>query len=299
MISLIILIVITLLGIGGSLIAAAPVRGERPHIGRGVAVMALVAVIWFGFSITTVGTNEQSVRTAFGKPTGTVLDSGMHLVAPWSSGATFSSANQYIQFIGDGSGGEDGSDEPKIKVRLARQATAEVEGIVYYQQPADHVTDLFLGWKKEERIRSKFVLPEFQQALNEAFGTYDPLKELEQEKDALARNSQAATESLQRRVGDKLSGIKVMLTNIDYDDNTEKQITDLQAALARTRVATQDALTAEQVAAANRTISASLKGDSTTAYYRCIEMVTKTLAELKPQSVDISAVCAMAVGVLK
>lgn len=57
--------------------------------------------------------------------------------------------------------------------------------------------------------------------------------------------------------------------------------------------------TADQIAAANKTIADSLKGDAVTAYYRCVQMVTETLRELRPQTVDLQAVCAAAVGVLK
>lgn len=298
MIWLILLIVVTLIGVAGALVVAAPEDGGRPRIGRGIGVLVAVGVAWLACSVTTVGANTQSVRTSFGKPTG-VIGSGLHLVAPWSSGTNFSAANQWVRFKGDGNGGEDGSDEPCITVRLARQATACVDGVVSYQQPPQHVQELFLTWKSEARIRSLFVLQNTQQALNTELGSYDPLANAEQDADALARLSRAAEENLRNRLGGLLTNITVQLSNLDYDDTTEANIRNVQAAIAKTRVAMQDKLTADQIAAANKVISDSLKGDSVTAYYRCVEMLATTLREIKPQSVDLQAICAQAVGVLK
>ena len=299
MIWLILLIVITLVGIAGVLYVATPDgRGERWYPGRGVGVLALVLVAWLACSITTVGANTWSVRTSFGKPTG-VIGSGLHFVAPWSTGTDFSSANQFVRFRGDGKGGEDESDEPCITVRLARQATACVDGVVSYTQPSTHVQQLFLTWKTELRVRLLLVLQNTQQALNTELGSYDPLANAEQDADALARLSKAAEENLRNRLGSLFDGITIQLSNMDYDDTTESNIRNVQAAIAKTRVAMQDKLTADQIAAANKTISDSLKGDSVTAYYRCVEMLAATLKEIKPQTVDLSAVCATAVGVLK
>lgn len=293
---LILLIIATLLG----LIAAAVVGfgGDERRPGSAVGVLALTAVIWLACSVTTVSANTQDVRTGFGKPTG-VIGSGLHLVAPWSSGTSFSSATQWVRFVGDGNGGEDSSDEPKIRVRLAAQSTADVEGSVTYNQPADKVMDLFTTFKTEERIRQLLVLSNTQQALNEVLGTYDPLALAKADADVLAKYSRAAEEALRKRIGDKVSGITVNLTMIDLDDNTEQRLRDIQSAIAKTRVAEQDALTAAQIALANRTIAESLKGDAVTAYYRCVEMVTAALREIKPQTVDLQAVCATAVGVLR
>jgi len=297
MIWLILLIIITLAGVGLA-VAAASNLGDQRRPGVAVAFLAVVAVAWVACSITTVGANTQSVRTSFGKPTG-VIGSGLHLVAPWSTGTDFSAANQFVRFRGDGNGGEDGSDEPCITVRLARQATACVDGVVSYTQPPEHVRQLFLTWKTELRVRLLLVQQNTQQALNTEMGTYDPLANAEQDADALARLSKAAEENLRNRLGGLLNNITVQLSNLDYDDTTEANIRNVQAAIAKTRVAMQDKLTADQIAAANKVISDSLKGDAVTAYYRCVEMITIALREVKPQSVDLQAICAQAVGVLK
>ncbi len=293
---MLILIILGLLTLGA--LGFAAVALHEKNIGAAVGAVAVLALAWVACSITTVGANTQEVRTSFGKPTG-VIGSGFHFVPAWSSGTAFSSATQWVRFVGDGNGGEEGSDEPRIRVRLAGQSTADVEGSVTYSQPADAVQDLFLTYKTEERIRQLLILSNTQQALNEVLGTYDPLGQAKNDADVLATYSRAAEEALRKRIGDKVTGITVNLTMIDLDDNTEQRLRDIQSAIAKTRVAEQDALTAAQIALANRTIADSLKGDAVTAYYRCVEMFTATLRELKPQQVDLQAVCASTVGVLK
>lgn len=290
---LILLIVASLVGLAA---AAFLFGGGRRS--AGVATVVAVPLLWLACSVTQVSANTQDVRTSFGKPTG-VVGSGLHLVAPWSTGTSFSSANQWVRFVGDGNGGEEGSDEPKIRVRLAGQSTADVEGSVTYTQPADKVMDLFATYKTEERIRQLLVLANTQQALNEVLGTYDPLSQAKTDADVLAKYSRAAEEALRKRIGDKVSGITVNLTMIDLDDNTEQRLKDIQSAIAKTRVAEQDLLTAEQIALANKKIAESLRGDQVTAYYQCVQTIAATLRDIKPQSVDLQAVCATAVGVLK
>lgn len=292
MITLILLIIASIAAIGGAILTGS---ARRP--GLAAACLAGLAALWLACSVTTVGANTQSVRTSFGKPTG-VIGSGLHLVAPWSTGTDFSAAKQWVRFKGDGNGGEDASDEPCITVRLARQATACVDGMISYKQPPAEVQKLFLDWKTETRIRSLLVLQATQQSMTAQLATYDPLANAEQDADALARYSKLVEDNLRERLS-MLTDVTVQLTQLDYDDTTEANIRDVQAAIAKTRVAQQDKLTADQIAAANKTIADSLKGDAVTAYYRCVQMVTETLRELRPQTVDLQAVCAAAVGVLK
>lgn len=301
MLILILLIIVSLAGLVGAVAASLPSSDRyadgKWHPLRGAGILLAVGLIWVACSITTVGANTQSVRTSFGKPTG-VIGSGLHLVAPWSSGTDFSAAKQWVRFKGDGNGGEDGSDEPCITVRLARQATACVDGLVSYKQPAEQVQKLFLDWKTESRIRSLLVLQAAQQAMTAQLATYDPLANAEQDADALARYSKQVENDLRERLA-MLTDVTVQLTQLDYDDTTESNIKNVQAAIAKTRVAQQDKLTADQIAAANKVISESLEGDGVTAYYQCIRLVTEALREIKPQNVDLQAVCAQAVGVLR
>lgn len=308
---LIMLILLTLAGLAGAIWVSIPTPARTVNDGnaysprlreiprgrvtweRGVGVLLVVALAWFLSSISIVDARAQKVQTSFGKVTG-VNGSGFNLVAPWSSGTQFSTSKQWIDFEGDGHE----EKEPKIKVRLAGQATADVVGIVYWTQPESTIDDLYLEWKEETRIREKLVLPLAQQALNEAFGSYDPLSAEKQNAEVLATYSKTATQILKDKIGSQLTGVEVQLRDIDYDDTTETRLKDIQAAVAEYRVAVQKAATAEQIAAANRTIAASLSNDPVTAFYQCSQMWADVVREVRPGNLNISSICSQYIPAL-
>lgn len=261
---------------------------------RGAAVLLVVPVLWAVCSISIVDARAQKVQTSFGKVT-SVNGSGWNWVAPWSSGTQFSTSKQWIDFEGDGHE----EKEPKIKVRLAGQATADVVGMVYWTQPESTIDDLYLEWKEEQRIREKLVLPLAQQALNEAFGVYDPLSAEKQNAEVLATYSKEATRILKEKLGNKLTGVEVQLRDIDYDDNTEARLREIQSAIAEFRIAQQRALTAEQVANANKTIAASLSNDPVTAFYQCSQMWADVVREVKPATLNIASICSQYIPAIR
>jgi len=297
------LIILTLIGLVAAVFVAAPtpakperrdgygrtsaaVPASRVYWERGVAVLLAIAALWFVCSISIVDARAQKVQTSFGKVTG-VNGSGFNLVAPWSSGTQFSTSKQWIEFEADGKDDK----EPQIKVRLAGQATAVVWGTVYYEQPASEIDDLYLDWKEEARIREKFVFPLVQQALNEAFGVYDPLAAAKQDAEVLSTYSKTATEALRSKIGGKLADVQIQLRDIDYDDDTERRLRDIQTAIADFRVATQKAATAEQIALANTRIAASLSNDPVTAFYQCSQMWADVIKETKPGTLNLASIC--------
>lgn len=257
------------------------------------AAAGLIALSWFLSSISIVDARAQKVQTSFGKVTG-VNGSGFNLVAPWSSGTQFSTSKQWIEFADAG----EGDKEPKIKVRLAGQATAEVWGFVYYTQPETTIDDLYLDWKEETRIREKLVFPLAQQALNEAFGLYNPLAAEKQDAEVLATYGKSATTILGTKLGSQLTGVEIQLRDIDYDDNTENRLKEIQAAVADYRVAQQKALTAVEIANANKTIAASLSNDPVTAFYQCSQMWANVVSEVKPANLNISSICSQYIPAL-
>jgi len=143
---------------------------SHPIQGLATAVV-LVSILWLAFSFTSVDANSQEVRTSFGKPTG-VIGNGPHLVAPWSTGTSFSSARQFIVF--KDKPGE--NEQPRVATRLAGQATADVEGVVSYTQPSGKVIELFRSWKTEDRIRNLFVFQEAKGAMwTDIFAKMNPV----------------------------------------------------------------------------------------------------------------------------
>lgn len=291
---LIILILISLVGLILAFIATIPRNSnDGRHPGRGVVVLALLGLIWLMFSIKTVPANTYSVRMSFGKPIG-VIDNGPHLVAPWTTGTEFAASKQYIIFKGNGDSGN--HVEHCINVRLARQATACVDGIFTYNQPVDHVRALFQEYRNETNVRQQLAERKLQQALGTALAEYDPLGQVQQDKDALVEFSGRSQGLLAKDLEGKLSNVELTLTFFDYDEETDKRISGLSDAFIATRNATQAVETAKQTALANQIIADSLKGDSNTAFFRCVQMFTELFREIKPQQVNITAICANSIG---
>lgn len=259
--------------------------------------LALIPFVVLMFSITTVEANKWQVRTSFGKPTDRVIGSGLSLVAPWTTGTSFSSANQYIRFKSDPK-----EDEiQRIHVRLAGQSSADLTGVISYTQPKEKIKQLFMDWKTEDRIRNLYIETEAKQAISEALSTYDPLAETKQKEDALSFFSTEATKKLNERVGNVMTNVKIGITDIDYDDKTEERLGAIQAAVAETRIAVQAALTAEEIANANKKIAASLSSDPVVAFYQCSAMWAEVIRGLNTTvtSVNISGICANTIGAVR
>jgi hypothetical protein len=256
-------------------------------------IVGAVVTMWLLMSVTSVPANTYSVRTAFGAPVD-VVDNGLHLVPPYTSGSEFSSSKQWIIFKGNGD--PEHNIEHCINVRLARQATACVDGIFTYNQPAEHVKELFSEYRNETNVRKNLAERKLQQSLGTALAEYDPLGQVQQDKDALVEFSGRTQSLLNAMVNNKLANVELTLTFFDYDEDTDKRIAGLSDAFIATRNATQAVETSKQLALANQIIADSLKGDPNTAFFRCVQMFTELFREIKPQQVNLTAICANSIG---
>lgn len=258
-------------------------------------VVAALAVLAFCF--VAVPANTWSVRTSLGKPTGEVFGSGPHLTLPWETGTEFSSSRQFVRFKDKPGDGEIN----RIRVRLAGQAYADLTGVISYAQPSNRVKQLFMDWRSEERVRELYALTLAQQSMSEALGTYDPLSADKQKADANAFFSAEATKKLNEKLGGVMENITIVITDIDYDDETEKQLSAIQAAIATTRIAEQGKLTANAIASANQTIAGSLSGDPVVAFYQCSAMWSAVVKALPATvtSLNIAGICSSTVGAVR
>lgn len=212
---------------------------------RGVgAVAGLVAVIMLVFSFTArVGTNKVGVVTSFGKPK-TALSNGWHGKSPWDKMVIFDGTRQFLRLDGDRERGE-GDDKvfPKVRVRLAGNATADLSGVVSWQMKANtaeekaQAVQLYRDFRTFDRVRDKYVSAGVQRALGEAFGDFNPL--VESQNFSLAELNQKALTAIRAQFGDRLEVISVDLRVPDYDQNTDNAISALQQERQRTETAKQ------------------------------------------------------------
>lgn len=230
-------------------------------------------------SFTTVGARSVSVQTAFGKIQGDVLGPGFHWVAPWNNVEEFDASVQTLKFYKD----EPEDDGACIPVRLANNTLACVD--VTAQWNINHVGDikaLYLSYKTFDNIHDNLVKRQLGSALNEVFGTYDPLAAVKSDT-AAAVNTRSLQDGVRAALQRDLKGLieipSVTIPVVHFDTETESRLKSYQQAIADTRIAEQNVATANQQALAAGKLAAQqgLK-DPGVQYQNCLNL-TADLAQ--------------------
>jgi regulator of protease activity HflC (stomatin/prohibitin superfamily) len=261
-------------------------RGARiSAVGCFIALLGTALIV--SDSYTTVASRGVAVQTAFGKVRGDVLGPGFHWVDPWNEVEEFDASVQTLRFYADEPDRSDkhdytqpGDDGGCINVRLATNTTACVD--VTAQWNINHTGDvksLYLQYKTFNNLHDNLVVRQLQSALNEVFGTYDPLATVNNA-DAPAVN----TKELQTKVKAALASDLTSAINIDsvtiplvhFDNPTEERLRNYQQALADTRIAVQRQQTAHAQAEANNALagSAAIK-DPGVQYQNCLDLIDR------------------------
>lgn len=254
------------------------VRDERGGRIVGYVVPAIpagiTALLLLISSLIVVPTNTVAIVTSFGRPVD-VETNGLHFTAPWAKTARFEAIVQPLKFAGDGKA-EDA--EQCVSVRLANQATACVNATIQWKMPPEKAVDLYRAYRDFERVRQFLVQQTAQQSVGAVFSNHNPLAALgdpNAKLGTLEEFSVKATEELHRRIGDKVQIVGVVVSFIDYDDQTDKKLSDMQAELANTQIAQQRSKTAEAEADANRKLAASLTNDPSVMTSKCLDLVER------------------------
>lgn len=225
---------------------------------------AFALLAFIGSIFVVVPTKEEGVVTSFGSPQGT-LDNGLHLKLPWEKVTDFDAAVQ--------------TDESDIGVRMANQYTATIpDTTVRWRIVPDSADDLYKDYRDFGNVRSSLVTTQVKQAMNEVFGTYDPLGSLNSNGDpqqgyTMAQLGQKVQDTLSAKIGDQIEVLDVLTPKPDFDPQTENVINQYQQALAATRIAAQRRETAEQEAAANRELAASVSNDPNVLVSKCLDAI--------------------------
>lgn len=123
-------------------------------------------VMLFLSSLASVPANEVGIVTNFGRWSGTV-DSGLHMVAPWSSVDTFPTRNQ--KSIRDaGPQGEANC----VSVKLKGNASACFDLTVLYTIDEDHAEVLWRGWGSFAKLNTDLIERATDDAVNEVVSAY-------------------------------------------------------------------------------------------------------------------------------
>ena len=236
----------------------------------GAATVALAVLIQVASCITVVQPRTVGIKTAFGKPTGS-LSNGLHAKAPWESVTKLDGAKQN-DIYRDGGENTRGS----IEVRLGNDAKASVDASLQWQLKVDRAEELFMDYRTFEGIQSNLVDRNFRAALNEVMSGYDPLSQesVDAGDDTLAVLSQQTLERMRAKVGGQIEVHSVTIPIINFDDATQARIDELQSEIARTRIAEQKKATNEAEARANRALEGALSPEVLTS--KCLDIVAET-----------------------
>lgn len=257
------LILAVVLTVGG-LITAVASRSEITTRAAGGGALLLGIVMIVAASTVAVPARTVGVVTAFGKPTGT-LSNGLHLVKPWEDVEKMDASLQTNRYTGDSA----------IGVRLANQSEAKADASIQWQLREEDAEQMYLDYREFERIHNDLVDREFRASVNAVLASYNPLDAEAIAEGGIDLNKYAddIKKDMQKRMGKSVEVRSVALPIINYDEDTQRKIDQLQSEVANTRAAEQSKKTAKEIAEANEILRKSLSDEVLSQ--RCIEAAEK------------------------
>lgn len=265
-------------------------RLPRPYILiPGLLIAGLLAALSF---LTSVPARNIGVVTAFGRPTGQAFGPGLHVKPPWHKVNDVDGTVQSLDNVGAAPDPENPLTKPgRTTVRLkGSNAIMFVDNAYRWRIVPEQAPALFLDWRAKkgddsdivaERIGPGLVTQELTSAINEAVADYDPYSTEKPSNDVLAAE---VVKRMDERVGDRVDTVSFTIPIINFDDATQARINDLQAEVARTKVATQAKATADAQAKANKSLAGSVSKDPFVIVAQC----EQTHARLVERGGDLS-----------
>lgn len=260
---------------------------ERHRLSRVFSLIPLaLALIVLAFSCTAiVQAKTVGVVTSFGKPIGTE-SSGLSVKLPWHKVTEVDGTIQTDEYRG-----EDGC----ISVRIGDGSRSCVTLTNRWEIVDDKADVIYADYRSDDptkSLRDAVVSTQLKAAVQEVLAGYNPIGELEVVKGSNAAAaselnfapdygdlSQQVLEAMSDRSGSELIDIKdITISYVSLSDSTQRTIDDFIKAVGETRIAAQARNTATEQAAANRTIQASLEGNSEGVLVsRCIDALNSAV----------------------
>lgn len=256
-------------------------RKNSPH--RGASIFGLiisgVGAIMLALSIfTVVPTQQIGIPVTFGQ-TGDPMGNGFHVKAPWTKIALMDATVQIDDNLGD----------KKTEIRLGNQSVAYVQNNVRWRIKPEAASQLYRDHKKFENIGPALQEQELAAALNDAFKTYDPLMQATNEATSLDKIADDVKRRLEEKLGDRLIIDSVTIPKVDFDNQTQSRIDQLQQEIGNTRIAEQRKKTAAADAEANKVLADSIKNDPNVLVSKCMDMMNEMIA--KGQTIPVGFSC--------
>lgn len=230
----------------------------------GLGVITLVTLVVA--CSTIVGTRQVGVATSFNRPTGVTYSNGIHFKAPWVKVHEMDGAVQIDTYQGDS----------RIAVRLGNNSTALADASIRWQIKQDAADDLFVQYKTFDGVRANLIERNLKVALNEAFASYDPLARKNLEVSPLPQISAESLELLREKVGAEVEILDVSVPTIDFDDETEKRINEINSERAKTTAAEQEIKTNDAKRKAAETLANMPPPNLSIAIANCLNKMAES-----------------------
>lgn len=259
-----------------------------------VIAMAMTIIVVIMSCVTMVGTKQVGVVTTFNRPTG-ALTNGLHLKAPWQKITEMDGTIQTDSYVGGGDKGQ------CIDIRIGNGSVACIDTTIRWRIVPNEADVLFQDYRNQkdnvnDAVQNSLVKRELTGALNEVYGSYDPLAAVKGgenvEVDALSANVQTAMLNRVKELGKGTPQVEVLSVTtplIRLDGTTQEKIDAFQQEVANTRIAEQKQATAAAEAEANEAISASISKDPNVLAYKCLNIMDQ-LAKTE-QGVPVGMYC--------
>lgn len=245
----------------GGLVLARDKSG--PAVAAFFSVVAL-AVFWVIGVITPVSTRQYCVITSYGKPTGEVMNNGLHTTYPWEVCNEMDGAVQIDKYV------KDGGDDHRVTVRLGNSTLAKADVSIRWQIKESAAPELYQQYKEFSNVRTNLIERNLSVALNNEFAHLNPLDPKNLDKSPLPDIQAAALADMKHDVGSQVDVFDIQLPTIEYDNDTESKISGINAQRARTTIANEEEQTNNAQARANAAISASIDNNPAVVANNCI-----------------------------
>jgi regulator of protease activity HflC (stomatin/prohibitin superfamily) len=272
-------------------------QGSHPTWPYGAALLTL-ALILAAFAFTAqVPAKNVGVVTTFGKVSDRNLGAGLHFIWPWQKVTTLDATIITDKFVGEQNGENGRSDLDCISVRIQDGTTACVSMVIRSQIDPSKANDLYANYRSDDvdgAIFDALIRTQLTAAANEVFRDFDPvltgsgtkvntsapnLQALSGEVlDVMTRNLTEASSTSEPEV----NMVALTVSYIAFSETTEERINDLQAEVAKTRVAQQQEATAQAQAKANRLLASSVSKDPNVLVSKCFDIFNSMVQAGQP-----------------
>jgi hypothetical protein len=220
---------------------------RRISMGVGATFLVGAFLATMACSFNPVGTYDIGVTTSFGKVI-SYVGPGANWIPPWDN---MSLMDESVQTVND-----------SLTVRVAGQQTAQATAKLRVQLVPSATDSLFKQYKgNTQNVITALVQPELNVAMNSVYDGYDPILPLSTgakpgtpDNPTTAQLSARVKAALTAAIGTQVKVDTLVVQPLAYDQAVEHRISTVLSQTAKTDVAKQSIITAQDQAKANKAL---------------------------------------------